>query len=113
MQSLTLYTSAPADTKLPQLVQALSHPALAIVVLPIEALPAPRPMRLLALRVERDELVQDKEVMSWQLTQFASGNWRPDAGHENGLQADYDATCSRLRAVERSLAALEGGQRNG
>ena len=109
MRLLTFYTSPP-DALLAHLARhRFTRAGQRVVVLPLSALPAPRLARLAALRLERQELLHDLETIAWGLTQFTLGYCLPDAGRENGLKADYDATHSRLRAVERSLAAQERG----
>jgi hypothetical protein len=108
MKSLLLYAFCPAGVKLAEL-GITGTLARRVRVLPLAALPAPRPQRLRSLRQERDELRQDIKTIGWALQQYRSGARLPDAGHENGLQADLDASISRLRAVEATLRALEGG----
>jgi hypothetical protein len=109
MHSLRLYSSSPASVKLADL-GLTGTLARQVQVLPLTALPAPHPQRMHALRQERDALRADILTIGWSLQQYRSGAWLPDAGRENGLQADLDASTSRLRAVEATLRALEGGR---
>jgi hypothetical protein len=106
MRPLRLYTSSPATLQLAGL-GITGQLALRVQVLPFSALPAPLPVRRLALAQERAALRQDVQTISWSLHQYRSGQWLPDAGRENGLQADLDASISRLRAVEATLQALK------
>jgi hypothetical protein len=108
MQPIRLYTSSPETLKLADL--GLSgHLATRVQLLPLTALPAPQPQRLVALRQERDEIRRDLAIAKWQLTQFATGSCRPDAGRQEGLKADVDALESRLRAIVLTLKAVGGG----
>lgn len=108
MSFLRVYSSSPASLKLADL-GLTGQLARQVRLLPLTALPAPKPQRGHALRQERDELRQDILTISWSLQQYRSGAWLPDAGRENGLQADLDASISRLRAVEATLRALSAG----
>lgn len=108
MHFLRLYSSSPASLKLAEL-GLTGTLAQKVQVLPLSALPAPKAQRVHALRQERDELRQDIQTIGWSLHQYRSGAWLPDAGRENGLQADLDASISRLRAVEATLRALAAG----
>jgi hypothetical protein len=112
MTFLRLYTSAPAHVKLANL-GLTGTLAKRVRLLPLSALIAPKPQRWYALCQERGELRQAVKTIGWSLQQYRSGAWLPDAGRENGLQADLDASISRLRAVEATLRALEGGRGNG
>jgi hypothetical protein len=109
MNSLRLYTSSPASVKLADL-GLTGTLAKKVQLLPLTSLPVPNPQRVLSLRQERRELKHDIDTIGWSLQQYRSGAWLPDACRENGLQADLDASISRLRAVEASLRALGGGQ---
>lgn len=109
MPTLRLYSSSPASVKLADL-GLTGQLARQVRLLPLSALPAPRPQRQHALRQERDELRADILTIGWSLQQYRSGAWLPDAGRENGLEADLDASISRLRAVEATLRALEAGR---
>lgn len=108
MNLLRLYTSSPASVKLADL-GLTGTLAQKVQLLPLTALPAPQAQRRHSLRQERQELRTDIQTIGWSLQQYRSGAWLPDAGRENGLQADLDASISRLRAVEATLRALEGG----
>lgn len=108
MQTLRIHTASPETFK-PADLGLTGRLALSLHVLPLAALPAPLPQRVHALRLERAELREDVKTIGWSLQQYRSGTWLPDAGRENGLQADLDASISRLRAVENTLKSLEGG----
>jgi hypothetical protein len=109
MSSLRLYTSSPASVKLADL-GITGTLAQQVQLLPLTALPAPTAQRMHALRQEAAELRHDIQTIGWSLQQYRSGAWLPDAGRENGLQADLDASISRLRAVENTLRALAGAR---
>jgi hypothetical protein len=111
MQPIRLYTSSPETMKLAEL-GITGAIAQRVQLLPLTALPTPKPHRFDALRTERDEIRRDLAIAKWQLTQFATGAWPPDAGRESGLRADIDALESRLRAIIITLQAV-GGQSNG
>lgn len=108
MTSLRLYTSSPASVKLADL-GLTGTLAQKVQLLPLTALPAPKPQRLLALAVERDEIQHDLDIIAWQLAQYASGRWWPDVGRESGLTADQAALTSRLRAIMATLQVPKGG----
>ncbi|MDO7851588.1 hypothetical protein [Hymenobacter convexus] len=111
---ITVYTSDPADRGLAGFVLALGFNLQRPVrLLPLTRLPAPDPLRLQALRVERTELIESIAQAEHDLERLAYGDVPADAGRENGLKADRDALHARLRAVEAMLRVGKGGLHNG
>lgn len=108
MVAIRLYTSSPASVKLADL-GLTGTLANRVQLLPLTALPAPKPQRLLALAVEASAIRHDLQVIAWQLAQFATGRWPPDAGRASGLRADQAALAARLRALTATLQAPKGG----
>ncbi|MDO7875519.1 hypothetical protein Q5H93_12315 [Hymenobacter sp. ASUV-10] len=107
---IRLYTSCPADLGVQGLAIALSHNFnLPVDVLPLSLLPAPDTERRQALRVERAELVEALQRAEWSLEQYRTGQWQPDAGHQNGLEFDRQALLTRREAIDRVLGAEKGG----
>ncbi|UOQ96641.1 hypothetical protein MUN81_15500 [Hymenobacter sp. 5317J-9] len=84
-----------------------------VLLLPLSKLPTPDPLRLQALRVEKNEIEADLPHLEFALGKFARGEWGPDAGRENGLKADIDAAKTRLRAINAMLRVGKGGLHNG
>ncbi len=109
---INFYSSEPDRLGLASFAQALSHNlGCAVRLRPLRELPAPDPARRHALRVERLDVVDRLNRTAWCLEQYRCHQWQPDAGEENGLQADHDALATRLRAIDRVLK-VKGGQGN-
>jgi hypothetical protein len=106
MAPVTLYVSTQASPQVLLFALDVRRQGWSVLLRPLNALPAPRVARLASLRLEQAGLQQDVKTMRWLLLQYAEHYLLPDACHENGLRADLDATLSRLRAVEATLATL-------
>jgi hypothetical protein len=104
---LRMYTSSPATLQLAGL-GICGTLAARVQLLPLTELPTPNAQRLLALRVERNEIRRDLAVANWHLVQLEDGRCLPDACREVGLRA---ALKSRLRAVVATLQAVGVGER--
>jgi len=114
MKTVNLYSSAP-NSQLNGFLAALGwNLGREVVLLPLAAMPAPDPLRLQRLRVERTELLESIQHTEWSLDMYASGQWQPDAGRENGLRFDLEALKNRLKGVNAVLGSVEkGGEDNG
>jgi hypothetical protein len=104
MTPIRLYTTLPTALTLATL-GIRGELRRRVQLLPFSALPAPLPTRLVSLRVERDALRRDLAIARWHLELFREGYYLPDAGREQGLQADIEALATRLRAVVATLQA--------
>jgi len=111
---INVYTSDPTDRSLAGFALALGfNMQRPVRLLPLTCLPAPDPLRLQALRVERTELVESISWAEHDLERLAYGDVPADAGRENGLKSDRDALLARLRAVNAMLGVGKGGLHNG
>jgi hypothetical protein len=102
---LRLYTSSPATLQLTGL-GVTGHLAQRVQVLPLSALPAPRPVRAASLRLEKAALQQIERTIRWTLSQYAEHRRLPDVAHEDALRSDLDVTLWQLQKVEASLLTL-------
>lgn len=102
---LRLYTSAPTTLQLAAL-GITGQLAQRVQVLPLSALPAPRPARWASLRLEQAGLLQDERTIRWTLSQYAEGRRLPDAAREDDLRSDLDVTLWQLQRVATKLHAL-------
>jgi hypothetical protein len=110
---INVYTSNPADQGLAGFALALGHNLCRPVqLLPLTQLPAPDLLRRQALRVEREELLEQIAQTQHDLERFHFGEWAPDAGRENGLRFTLEALNNRLRAVDAILGLGKGGEDN-
>ena len=105
MQTLRLYTSSPASTKLADLALGLERPGQPVVLLPLTQLPTgPQPRRL-SLRVELHDLRQKLLAVEKAQANVAAGLYYEDPA---GLAYEQNALQTRLQGIERALGQLHG-----
>ena len=111
MSQVTVYSSAPETTQLACAFQNVRRAGHALVVRPLSARPAPTLTRKQRLRLEdeRNAVCQLLATIGHKLDGIEQGTLQPDVGEEPGLRAERDSLQARLRGLQATLAAQQGG----